>query len=134
MTYEPSVKEGANTTSSFEERRQHLKDLSDAELKERFWSLAEEIVTPLYELAWSHTSPSIERSVLLRMGFSSLEAAAIVSGAEKRRLLGKGVGHVVLRYAGICRKGYLEAGRILARDEGWDDVKAAFGGDPSWSG
>ena len=95
--------------SDFEKRREHLKDLSNEELKERFWLLAEEIMKPLYDLAHTHTSPSIERSVLLRMGFSSLEAVAIVSAAEKRGLLGKGAGHLVLRYAkaGIALRLYL---------------------------
>ena len=62
----------------FQLRRQHLKNLSDEELYEKFWSLTEEIVNPLVELAYNHTSPSIERSVLLRMGFSSIEASKIV--------------------------------------------------------
>lgn len=108
-------------------RRQEIKGLSDDELKARFWQLAEEIVKPLYELAYTHTSPSIERSVLLRMGFSSLESKAIVSHAEKMRLLGKGAGHLVLRYAKMTGKPYLEAGKDLCVDlEAWDDLKAAF--------
>jgi len=116
---------------SFEERREHLRSLSDEELKARFWQLADEVVKPLYDLAYTHTSPSIERSVLLRMGFSSLESAAVVSLAEKRGLLGKGAGHLVLKYAQLLGKGedYLAAGRVLARGEGWDEIKAAFGGD-----
>jgi D-ornithine 4,5-aminomutase subunit alpha len=120
--------------SDFEQRRQHLKGLSDEQLKQRFWDLADQIVKPLYDLAYTHTSPSIERSVLLRMGFSSIEATAIVSAAEKRRLLGKGAGNLVLRYARILGKEYLEAGRILAKGEGWDEVRDAFGGDAAWSG
>lgn len=58
----------------FEQRRAHLKNLSDAELKDLFWKLTEQVVDPLLDLAKTHTSPSVERSVLLRMGFSSLEA------------------------------------------------------------
>lgn len=114
--------------SDFETRRAHLSTLTDEELKERFWQLAREIVKPLYDLAYTHTSPSIERSVLLRMGFSSLEAAAIVSTAQKMGLLGKGAGHLVLKYAGITGKPYLEAGRELAEGRGWDEVSAAFKG------
>lgn len=117
--------------SSFEERREHLRDLSDEQLKARFWQLADEIVKPLYDMAYGYTSPSIERSVLLRMGFSSLEASAVVSAATKRGLLGKGAGHLVLRCAKLSGLGddYLAAGRALARGEGWDEVKASFGGD-----
>lgn len=115
--------------SDFEAKREHLGNLTDEELKERFWQLAHEIVKPLYDLAYTHTSPSIERSVLLRMGFSSLEAVAIASAAEKRGLLGKGAGHLVLRYA--AQRGtddYLAAGRALARGEGWEELRAAMGG------
>ena len=119
--------------SDFDKRRESLKGLSDEELKARFWRLSDEIVKPLYDLAYTHTSPSIERSVLLRMGFSSLEAAAIVSGAEKRGLLGKGAGHLVLRYAQATKKEYLEAGRALSKGEGWDEVKEAFGGERAWT-
>ena len=58
----------------FQERRKHLADLSETELEERFWKLAEELIDPVVELARKNTSPSIERSILLRMGFSSVEA------------------------------------------------------------
>lgn len=83
----------------FAERRKHLQDLSDEELRKRFWDLADKIVTPLVELAAGHTSPSIERSVLLRMGFSSIEAKAIVEKVLEKGLLGKGAGNVVFRLA-----------------------------------
>ena len=43
----------------FEERRDHLKDLSDKELKEKFWNLTEKIVDPLIDLSKTHTSASI---------------------------------------------------------------------------
>lgn len=113
----------------FENMRKSLAHLSDAELKERFWELAREIVEPLAELARTHTSPSIERSVLLRMGFSSLEAGAIVSAAEKRGLLGKGVGAVLLKYAESRGTDYLPAGRELAGGKGWDELAGLFGGE-----
>ncbi len=116
-------------TSDFESRRKKLAGLSDEQLKERFWELAKEIVVPLAELASSHTSPSIERSVLLRMGFSSLEAQAIVSSAEKRGLLGKGVGRILLEYAQRKKKEYRQAGRELAAGTGWDEVDGMFGGE-----
>ncbi|HKL13842.1 MAG TPA: ornithine aminomutase subunit alpha [Halanaerobiales bacterium] len=83
----------------FEERRSHLKDLSDEELKERFWELSEKIVDPLIDLAKTHTSASIERSVLLRMGFNSVDAKAIVNQVVKADLLSKGAGHVVYKLA-----------------------------------
>ncbi len=81
----------------FDERRDHLKDLSDKELKEKFWNLTEKIVDPLIDLSKTHTSASIERSVLLRMGFNSIDAKAIVNQVIKADLLGKGAGHVVYK-------------------------------------
>lgn len=104
----------------FATRRQHLAHLSEAELEQRFWQLTEEIVQPLIELAARHTTPSIERSVLLRMGFNSLEAKAIVEQAFNRGLLGKGAGHLVLLAARHWQVDYLEAGRRLAAGEGWE--------------
>ncbi len=83
----------------FQERRKHLADLSDAELKDKFWELTEKIVDPLIELARTHTSESIERSVLLRMGFNSLDAKAIVNKVVEAELLGKGAGHVIWKLA-----------------------------------
>jgi len=83
----------------FEKRRDHLKDLSDEELKKKFWDLTEDIVDPLIDIAKTHTSASIERSVLLRMGFNSVDAKAIVNEVIKADLLGKGAGHVVYKLA-----------------------------------
>ena len=83
----------------FESRRQHLRELSDEELHARFWSLVGHIVDPLIDEARSHTTPSIERSVLLRMGLSSIEARGLVDGMSKRGLLGCGAGHLLLELA-----------------------------------
>ncbi len=83
----------------FAVRRQHLAGLSDEELASRFWSLTADIVSPLIDLARGHTTPSIERSVLLRMGFSSIEAKEMVSRIVAAGLLEKGAGHVVLKLA-----------------------------------
>ena len=52
----------------YEALRAELADLDDAALKERFWQLCEQVMTPVVDLARTHTTPSIERSVLLRMG------------------------------------------------------------------
>jgi D-ornithine 4,5-aminomutase subunit alpha len=112
----------------FEKRRQHLAHLSEEELEKRFWELAEKIVDPLVELAYKHTSPSIERSVLLRMGFSSLEAKAIVEGAMDRGLLGKGAGHLVYRLAKEKGIDIREAGLKLADGEMWDEIEVIFKG------
>jgi len=46
------------------------------------------VVDPLLEYGRTHTTPSIERSVLLRMGFSSLEAKPLVLDQDVDRLSG----------------------------------------------
>ena len=76
-------------------RRGHLEKLSDSELREYFLELSEKMVNPLLDLAYKNTSKSIERSVLLRMGFSSIDAKAIVDILNENNLLKKGAGHCV---------------------------------------
>lgn len=112
----------------FEIRREHLNDLNDEELKERFWKLTEEIVKPLIDLAYNNTSPSIERSVLLRMGFNSIEAEAIVSQGIKWNLIGKGIGSVVLQFAKLKNIPYIEAGKVLAEGTGWKELNSFMRG------
>ena len=110
-------------------RRKHLAALSDEELNHRFWDLTEKIVTPLVELARTHTSPSIERSVLLRMGFSSLETLELVTRCEEYGLLGKGAGHIVWKLAKNRGVEIREAGLSLIGDkyeQTWDEVKRLF--------
>ncbi|WP_312699371.1 ornithine aminomutase subunit alpha [Sedimentibacter sp.] len=110
----------------FEQRRAHLANLSDEELYERFWSLAEEIVEPLLELGKKNTTPSIERSILLRMGFSSLEVKPIVEGVMSKGLMGKGAGNVVWRLSRKLGCSVREAGLELANGRHWEDVDALF--------
>ncbi|MGL6107147.1 ornithine aminomutase subunit alpha [Romboutsia sp.] len=110
----------------FEDRRAHLANLSDEELKQKFWDLANEIVQPMLELGKKNTSPSIERSVLLRMGFSSLEAKEIVNGVIDRGLMGKGAGHVVLKLAKEKNISTRDAGVMLVNGQCWDEVEKLF--------
>lgn len=110
------------------EKRAHLAGLSNDELKERFWSLTEQVVDPLLDFAKTYTSPSIERSVLLRMGFSSVEATKIVNNTIDRGLLGKGAGHVVYRLSKEKGLSIREAGLKLYNDEMWEDVSSIFKG------
>lgn len=110
----------------FEEARKHLENLSDEELKTRFWELAEQVVEPMLEMGKKYTSPSIERSVLLRMGFSSIEATAIVNRVLSHELMGKGAGHVVYRVALENDISVREAGVRLAEGELWDQVDKIF--------
>jgi D-ornithine 4,5-aminomutase subunit alpha len=104
----------------FEARRAHLRGLSDETLHARFWLLVEEIVAPLVEEARTHTSPSVERSVLLRMGFSSVEAKALVGQMQRRSLLGHGAGSLVLKLAQRSGVTVREAGMELLSGRGWE--------------
>ncbi len=113
----------------FEEKRKHLKDLNDKQLKERFWELASDITQPLVDFAKTHTSPSIERSVLLRMGFNSMEADAITKKAVEASLLGKGAGNIVLKYAKKTGLSYLDAGKkLIAMEDADKEMKTLFEG------
>lgn len=109
-------------------RRKHLENLSEEELKARFWELAEKAVEPMLELARTHTSPSVERSVLLRMGFSSLEAKPLVEQAIDHGLMGKGVGHVVYRIAKEKNMDVRAAGLEMMDGKHWDEAVAIFKG------
>lgn len=80
----------------FEARQAELAKLSDTQLKARFWELCNQVVEPIAELARTHTSPSIERSVLLRMGIDSVSTHAVVTRILHAGLLGKGAGAVLL--------------------------------------
>ncbi|MDR7870067.1 MAG: ornithine aminomutase subunit alpha [Tissierellaceae bacterium] len=116
----------------FNIRRKHLANLSEEELEIRFWELAEKIVDPIVEFSRNHTSPSIERSILLRMGFSSLEAKSIVEGAIDRGLIGKGAGHLVYRLAREKHISIREAGLKLVENEMWEDVISLFKGGSTY--
>ena len=109
------------------QERAHLAGLTDEELEARFWALTGEIVAPLVELARTHTSPSIERSVLMRMGIDSRTCMAVVSECETRGLLGHGAGQVVAHCATTWRCPVPEAARRLAAGEGWDTVEQKWG-------
>ncbi|MCR5610785.1 MAG: ornithine aminomutase subunit alpha [Clostridiales bacterium] len=110
------------------DRREHLKDLTDKQLEERFWELANKLVDPLLEMGKEYTSPAIERSVLLRMGFSSIEAKAIVEGCVERSLMCYGAGNVVYRLAKAKNMEIRPAGLELVEGRLWDDAEKLFKG------
>lgn len=110
----------------YEVRRQHLAKLSDEDLKKRFWELAEKIVDPMLDLGYKNTTPAIERSILLRMGFSSLEVKPIVEGVMRKGLMGKGAGNLVWRLSKELGISVREAGVGLAEGKYWDKVDTLF--------
>lgn len=105
--------------SNQEARIQALEALSDEELHQHFWSLANQMVQPLVGYAANQTTPSIERSVLLRMGFNSLQAQAFVDKCIKEGSLGKGAGAILMQVA--ARRGihYTEAYELLLGLDNW---------------
>lgn len=110
----------------FAGRRGHLAGMSDEQLKEYFWQLADRLTAPLLELGREYTSPAVERSVLLRMGFSSLEVRPIVETAMEKNLIAHGAGHIVYRIAQDTGMSIREAGLALARGELWDRAQQLF--------
>ena len=109
-------------SDDFAARRASLRALSDDELHAYFWKLAEKIVAPLIAEARTHTTPSVERSVLLRMGFSSLEAKALVERMRARGLLGHGAGRLVLELAQAKQLSVREAGMALLAGRYWEEL------------
>jgi D-ornithine 4,5-aminomutase subunit alpha len=122
---------GLQREDDYQARRAHLAGLSEKELEERFWQLTNQVVEPLIELARTHTTPSIERSVLLRMGLNSLTAKAIVEKALLYGVLEHGAGHCLLRYAEGKGLDLGQAAERLARGEGWEEIKEFFGEEKS---
>jgi len=122
------LKEENLKTDLFEKRKQELSRLTDEELNRKFWELSEKIVDPLVKLAYENTTPSIERSVLLRMGFNSLEAKGFVDKCFERGLLGRGAGHIILKVAEELKRDYLAVGKEMAEGKHWEVAEKSFKG------
>ncbi len=101
----------------FEVRQNELHRLTDVELKDRFWQLCDQLIDPIVDLARTHTSPSIERSVLLRMGVDSITAHGVVDRVLNAGLLGKGAGHVVLKVSQKLKVDVPTAARSIIEDK-----------------
>lgn len=110
----------------FEKRRAHLAALTDQELKAYFEKLTDQLIDPLLTMAYEYTTPAIERSVLLRMGFSSVEAKQITEKLMEHQLIEYGAGHVVYRYAKDHRITIREAGMTLLSSEDIVAYKEVF--------
>lgn len=110
----------------FKDRSTHLEKMSDAELKTYFYKLLDQMIDPIMDLAYDQTSPSIERSVLLRMGFSSIEAKAIVDLVLDNNLIEHGAGHVVYKYAKMHQLDIRDAGLKILETNDLAEIKEAF--------
>lgn len=113
--------------SDYQMRRKHLAKLSEGELDKKFWDLANQIVEPLVELAFGHTSPSIERSVLLRLGFDSMAAVSAVKRIEELGLLGHGAGNVLMKLGRTMDIDVLQAAEVISTEDGGAKARALFG-------
>lgn len=110
----------------YNERKKHLEHYTDQELKEYFFRLTDQMIDPLLELAREYTTPAIERSVLMRMGFSSQEAKAITDKLFEHELLSFGAGHIVYRYHKDHHLSIREAGLKLLEEDAIKEVMEAF--------
>lgn len=113
---------------TFLEDRKHLESLSDQEIYDKFWALTQEIIDPLLDLAENNTTPSVERSILLRLGFSSIEAGLLVEKVMDYSLMSKGAGHVVYIASKENNVSIKEAGLGLIEGKYWDSVTNFFKG------
>ncbi len=108
--------EDEERTARYERLRSELATMDDEALKARFWALCDKVMDPVVELARTHTSPSIERSVLLRMGIDSVTTHAVVENIHQTGYLGKGAGHAVLRLAQMAELDIPAAAEAIAHD------------------
>jgi D-ornithine 4,5-aminomutase subunit alpha len=112
----------------YRKRAEALEKMSDEELYRLFWDITDQIVRPLATNAENHTTPSIERSVLLRMGFNSIQADAFVKRCVAERCLGQGAGAILLSYARKMGVDYFKAQEILMGLQNWDnEIKKTSG-------
>ena len=110
----------------FLERRKHLDKYSDKALKTYFFELTDQLIDPLLDLARDYTTPAIERSVLMRMGFSSLEAKAITDKLFEHNLLAFGAGHIVYRFHLDHQLSIREAGLKLLEEDHIKSIMEVF--------
>ena len=113
----------------FEKRHEELKQMTDEQLKAHFWELCNQLVEPIVDLARTHTTPSIERSVLLRMGIDSLSAHGVVERIYQDGLLSKGAGHVLLKLAQVQGTDVKSAAALILEDK---DVLQGLFGEPAY--
>ncbi|MES9905658.1 MAG: D-ornithine 4,5-aminomutase subunit OraS [Sedimenticola sp.] len=100
----------------------HNEALDDGELHEEFWILINQVADPLMEGARTHTTPAIEHSLLLRMGFDCDESTQLVRRMEALNLLGYGAAHLVLKLARLKGLRVREAGMALLGNRYWDEL------------
>ncbi len=112
----------AERPDDFAQRREHLASLSDEALRARFWRLVEHIVEPLVAEARTHTTPSIERSVLLRMGLSSIEAKNLVQQMHGRGLLGHGAGRQIFELGKALGLSPRQVATELLEGRHWEEL------------
>jgi D-ornithine 4,5-aminomutase subunit alpha len=113
----------------FDLRRAHLKDMDDDALKAYFFELTDRLLDPIMEMAKTHTTPAIERSVLMRMGFSSAEAKVITDHILDHGLLSHGAGHIVYRLSKDSGTPIRETGLSITSEAMTSRMKEVFSHD-----
>lgn len=110
----------------FKLRRKHLENYSDEQLKKYFFELVDKINEPILKLGMEYTTPAIERSILMRMGFSSQEAKFITNKLLEHDLLQFGAGHVVYKYHLMKNINLRDAGLKLLEDDNVNEIRGEF--------
>jgi D-ornithine 4,5-aminomutase subunit alpha len=110
----------------FKTRRAHLDSLDEQALRSYFNELTDRLLDPVMKLAHDYTTPAIERSVLMRMGFSSAEAKRLTDRFFEHDLLAHGAGHIVYRYAKDHAISLREAGEKLLENDALAAIKEVF--------
>lgn len=110
----------------FKTRRAHLDSYDDDALRAYFNELTDKLLDPVMKVAHDYTTPAIERSVLMRMGFSSAEAKTLTDRFLEHDLLSHGAGHVVYRYAKEHGIGLRQAGEKLLESDALAEIKEVF--------
>ena len=103
-------------------------DLADEHIHKEFWKSGQSSDDSLSDFAHTCTSPHVECSSLVAMGFSDDEAQAIIKGAIKYRIICKGCSHVVLELRRARGIGLREAGLLLAAgdESAWTEAAARY--------
>ena len=114
----------------YQVRRQSVANLSDKELEQRFCAARRDYIASRFSRMNPRQLEAVLTTegplVLLRMGFSSIEAKAIADGCVERNLLGHGAGNVVYRLAKAKEMDYIDAGKALCEGRLWDEAAAQF--------
>ena len=100
-----------------------LRDLAGYRPRRKGWTWRNRVEDQeIGPFVYRDSSEGLERSVLLRMGLSSIEAKALVDGLTARGLLGHGAGRLLLDLADAKGITVREAADALLGGRYWEDI------------